>query len=122
MNPWIHVILGGMFETGWALTMKMSDGFTRIEWVIPTLILLVVSVLFLNKGLASGLPAGSTYSVWVGIGAIGSLVAGLILFNDILSPLKMLFVALIIAGVMGIESESSKKRKAIAEKIAESEP
>jgi quaternary ammonium compound-resistance protein SugE len=116
------VILGGMFETGWALTMKMSDGFTRIEWVIPTLIMLVISVLFLNKGLAAGLPAGSTYSVWVGIGAIGSLVAGLILFNDILSPLKMLFVALIIAGVMGIESESSKKRKAIAEKIAESEP
>jgi quaternary ammonium compound-resistance protein SugE len=117
MNPWIHVVLGGLFETGWAVTMKMSDGFSRIEWVLPTMALLVVSVLFLNKGLVAGLPAGSTYSVWVGIGAIGSLVAGLLLFGDLLSPLKALCVALILAGVLGIENESSKRRKAAAESL-----
>ncbi|MFA6804606.1 MAG: multidrug efflux SMR transporter [Candidatus Methanomethylophilaceae archaeon] len=117
MNPWTYIAIGGLFETGWAITLKMSNGFTDWIWLIPTAVLLVISTLLLNKGLVASLPAGSAYSVWVGIGAIGSLIAGLILFNDSLTVSKMICVVLIIAGVIGIEHEHGKHNEKIAKDI-----
>lgn len=111
MNPWIFVLIGGLFETGWAICLKMSNGLTDLIWLIPTAILLVVSVLLLNKGLIGGISAGSGYSVWVGIGAIGSLIMGLILFDEVLSLLKVIFIAFILVGVIGIEKEQQAKSK-----------
>jgi len=117
MNPWYYVILGGVFETGWAITMKLSDGFTEILWIIPTVILIVISTMLLNRGLTAKLPTGSAYSVWVGIGAVGSLISGMILFQDSMTPIKMAFVIMIIAGVIGIEHEHGKEFSKLIEEI-----
>ena len=73
---WLWILLGGVFETGWASGMKMSNEFTDIPWTIATLVMIVISVLLLNKGLKAGLPMGPCYAVWVGIGAIGSIIVG----------------------------------------------
>ncbi len=108
MNPWLFIILGGLFETGWALTIKLSDGFTEPVWLIPTLILLVISMYLLNKGLHNGLPAGPAYIVWVGIGAVGSIILGVVLFNDVLTFAKAVFLAMILIGVFGIEYSHEK--------------
>lgn len=110
-SPWFYVIFGGIFETGWAVTIKLLDGFNALEWLIPTIILIVLSVVLLNKGINMGLPAGPTYSVWVGIGAIGSLVAGVLIFKDPMTALKMIPISLILIGVMGIQNEQSKMDK-----------
>lgn len=117
MNPWYYVLLGGVFETGWAITMKLSDGFTEVLWIIPTVILIIISTLLLNRGLTAKLPTGSAYSVWVGIGAVGSLISGMILFEDSMTPIKLAFVIMIIAGVIGIEHEHGKEFSKLVEEI-----
>lgn len=114
-KAWLWVLAGGVFETGWATGMKMSDSFTDIPWSVATLILIVVSVLFLNRGLKSGLPMGPCYAVWVGIGAIGSIAVGLIAFGETLNILGWLCLAVIVCGVLGLnlvtEGEGSPSGK-----------
>ena len=82
MTPWIWILVGGVFETVWALSMKMSDGFSNIPWTIVTLVFIFLSVYFLNSGMKRGLPVGGGYAVWVGVGAIGSIVMGIILLEN----------------------------------------
>lgn len=107
-SPWFYVIIGGLFETAWAVTIKLMDGFRSPEWLIPTAVFLLASTLLLNKGIKMGLAAGPSYSVWVGIGAIGSLIAGIILFKDPMTVMKILPVALILVGVAGIQHEQER--------------
>lgn len=101
-SGWAWVLVGGLFETGWATCMKLSEEFTDIPWSIATLILIVVSVLFLNKGLKAGLPMGACYAVWVGIGAVGSIFVGLLLFGEVLNILGWIFLVVILAGIIGL--------------------
>jgi quaternary ammonium compound-resistance protein SugE len=96
-------MIGGLFETAWAVTMKYSDGFSDIFWTILTLGLLGFSIYMLNGGIRRGLPVGGGYAVWVGIGAIGSIVAGILLFSESLLITRLIFAALIIIGVIGVE-------------------
>ncbi len=106
-SPWIYVLAGGLFETAWAITIKLMDGFRSPEWLVPTAVFLLISTLLLNKGLKAGLPAGPSYSVWVGIGAVGSLIAGVLLFGDPMTLAKAIPVALILVGVAGIQHEQA---------------
>ena len=103
LNPWLWILAGGVFETTWALAMKMSDGFTDILWTVVTLAFLFTSVYFLNSGLKRGLPVGGGYAVWVGIGAIGSIVMCIIIFGESLQLTRLLFAAIIIIGIIGVE-------------------
>ncbi len=103
LNPWIYILIGGALETLWATTLKLSNGFTEPLWIVATLVFLLVSMLFLNRGLHHGLPVGSAYTVWVGIGAVGSIAVGVLYFGDSLTILKALFLALIIGGVVGLQ-------------------
>lgn len=68
MNPWVWIVIGGVFEAVWAVTLDMSDGFRRIGWAALTVALTLVSMWFLNRGMAEGVPAGGGYAVWTGCG------------------------------------------------------
>jgi quaternary ammonium compound-resistance protein SugE len=96
-------MIGGLFETAWAVTMKYSDGFSDIFWTVATLGLLGCSIYMLNGGIRRGLPVGGGYSVWVGVGAIGSIVMGILLFSESVLITRLFFAALIIMGIIGVE-------------------
>ena len=99
---WLWVLIGGVFETLWATTMDLSECFTDLFWTAVTILIMPISVVFLNRGLKMGLPTGPSYSVWVGIGAIGSVVVGMMLFGEFPNLVGYLCLALIIAGVIGL--------------------
>lgn len=111
-SAWAWVFVGGVLETVWASGMKMSDGLSNIPWTIFTMAFIVLSTLCLNKGLKSGLPMGVCYAVWVGIGAVGSIIVGLLFFGDTLNVLGWAFLAVIIVGIVGLnmvgESDDGK--------------
>lgn len=107
-RAWMWVIAGGAAETMWATTMKLSDGFTDVMFDILTVIFLVVSMVLLNRGFRAGLPTGPCYAVWVGIGAVGSVLAGVLFFGEVLELAGWLCVALIVAGVVGLNLVSDE--------------
>lgn len=101
-SAWGWILVGGILETLWASGMKMSDGFTDIPWTVFTLVFIVCSTLCLNKGLKSGLPMGICYAVWVGIGAVGSIIVGNLFFGDDMNLLGWFFLAVVIIGILGL--------------------
>jgi quaternary ammonium compound-resistance protein SugE len=103
VKPWTWVLVGGVFETAWALCMKLSDGFTDVFWTIATITFLFISVGLLNIGLIRGVPVSGGYTVWVGIGAVGSIVMGILIFGESFQLTRLLFAAIIIIGIVGVE-------------------
>lgn len=99
---WLILLLAGLFEVAWAIGLKYTDGFTR---PLPTL--LTVSAIIISLALLSlamkGLPLGTAYAIWTGIGAIGTLIAGVILFGESITLLRMASAALIICGLIGLK-------------------
>ncbi|KRN98640.1 DMT family transporter [Companilactobacillus kimchiensis] len=102
---WIYLVIAGLFEVVWATTMKLSHGFTKINFAIYTVIGLFLSMFFLALAVKK-LPMSLAYPVWTGIGAVGSIIVGVILFGDKLSPLTWVFVALLLIGIIGIKITS----------------
>jgi quaternary ammonium compound-resistance protein SugE len=100
--PWIYLALAGLFEIGWAVGLKYSDGFTRLWPSVATAAAMIVSVLLLALATRS-LPIGTAYAIWTGIGAVGAVILGIALFGDSAAPLRLLCVALIIAGIVGLK-------------------
>lgn len=100
MSPWLWIAAGGVFEACWAVTLNLSDGFSDPFWAVVTIGITLVSMWFLNKGLREGVPVGAGYAVWTGCGAMCSVVAGILLFGETLSPAGWFFLALLIAGVV----------------------
>jgi quaternary ammonium compound-resistance protein SugE len=111
VGAWTWVLLGGIFETAWAVTMKYSEGFAQIFWTVITLVFLGCSIYLLNGGMRRGVPVGGGYAVWVGIGAVGSIIMGLILFSESLDIMRLTFAALIIVGIVGVELTCSPKKQ-----------
>lgn len=105
---WIFIFIAGVFEIVWALALKKSDGFSDIPFTILFVIGLVISMYFLSKAMSMGLPMGTAYAVWVGIGAIGTVLFGILLFDDSASALRIFFVAMVIAGIIGLQVTSPK--------------
>jgi quaternary ammonium compound-resistance protein SugE len=100
--PWIYLALAGLFEIGWAIGLKYSDGFTRLWPSVATAAAMVVSVLLLALATRS-LPIGTAYAIWTGIGAVGAVILGIVLFGDSAAPLRLLCVLLIVAGIVGLK-------------------
>ncbi|MDO8861623.1 quaternary ammonium compound efflux SMR transporter SugE [Haliea sp. E1-2-M8] len=99
---WIILFLAGLLEIGWAIGLKYTDGFTRFWPTVGTVISMVASFLLLGLALKT-LPVGTAYAVWVGIGAVGTAVLGILLFNESTEMLKMVSLALICAGIVGLK-------------------
>ena len=102
---WIYLIIAGLFEIVWATTMKLSHGFTKISFTIYTIIGLALSMIFLSIAIKR-MPMSLAYPIWTGIGAVGSIIAGVIIFGDKLSPLTWVFVALLLISIIGIKFTS----------------
>lgn len=102
---WIYLIIAGLFEVLWATTMKLSVGFTHLGYAVTTVIGLILSFGFLTLA-TKHLPLSLAYPIWTGIGAVGSIVVGVGLFKDSLSPLTWGFVVLLVVGIIGIKVTS----------------
>ncbi|MCS6175099.1 quaternary ammonium compound efflux SMR transporter SugE [Shewanella baltica] len=99
---WFILVLAGLFEIGWAIGLKYTEGFTRLWPSIFTVASMAVSVLLLGLAVKQ-LPIGTAYGVWVGIGAMGTAIAGIILLGEGVSLLKIASLILILLGVLGLK-------------------
>lgn len=102
MNPWIILVIAGLFEIVWALGLKYSDGFTRLWPSVITLVGTVISFWLLAMAMRQ-LPAGTAYAVWTGIGALGVASLGVILLGEPVSPLRLGGIGLIVAGIIALK-------------------
>ena len=99
---WALVILAGLFETGFALSLKASNSFTRLAPSVLFVVFAAASFTLLSTALRS-LPVGSAYAVWTGIGAAGTAVAGMVFLGESTEVLKLVSIVLIVAGVVGLQ-------------------
>lgn len=102
---WIFLFLAGIFEVVWASTMKLSQGFSILKYDILTVIGMLVSFGFLTLAMKK-LPLGIAYPIWTGIGAVGAILVGAILFKDKVPSLTWVFVLMLVIGLIGIKVTS----------------
>ena len=100
--PWLYLFIAGLLEVTWATGMKASEGFTRFWISLVTVTAMIASFYFLALALRS-LPLGVAYTVWTGIGAVGTVLVGVLLFEESREPLKLICIAVIIAGIVGLK-------------------
>ena len=100
--PWLLLIIAGLFEIGWAIGLKYTEGFTRLWPSIGTAAAMVVSLVLLGIAMKA-LPVGTAYAVWVGVGAVGTVILGIVLFGEPAGVLRLVSVGLIIAGIVGLK-------------------
>jgi quaternary ammonium compound-resistance protein SugE len=99
---WIILVLAGLFEVGWAIGLKYTDGFTRLWPTVGTLAAMAISLGLLGVAMKS-LPVGTAYAIWVGVGAVGTVILGIVLFQEPMNPLRLVSVGLIVAGLVGLK-------------------
>nr|WP_245994769.1 multidrug efflux SMR transporter [Companilactobacillus furfuricola] len=98
----IYLVIAGLFEVVWASTMKLSHGFSKLDWSIATVIGMIASFFFLAKATKS-LPLSLAYPIWTGIGAVGSIIMGVMFFGDKIPGVTWIFIALLLVGIVGIK-------------------
>lgn len=99
---WVILVVAGLFEVGWAIGLKYTEGFTRLWPTFWTVLAMIISLALLGIAM-KGLPVGTAYSIWVGVGAVGTVVLGIVLFGEPASAARMISVALILAGIVGLK-------------------
>lgn len=103
---WTMLVASGLIDVAWAIATKKADGFRNPEWTIVSLVLLAAFVLLLTRALST-LPLGVAYTAWVGIGAVGTIAAGILLFGEPLQPARLAFAGLVVIGVVGLKVASA---------------
>lgn len=99
---WFYLLVAGLFEISWAVGLKFSHGFTQIVPSILTVIGMIASFYFLALALKN-LPLGTAYAIWTGIGTIGTVIFGIILFKEPVSAMRLFCIALIVCGITGLK-------------------
>lgn len=99
---WIILILAGLFETGWAIGLKYTEGFTRLWPTLWTVVAMIISLWLLGIAMKT-LPVGTAYTIWVGVGAVGTVILGIVLFKEPAHAARLISVGLIIAGLIGLK-------------------
>lgn len=99
---WIFLFVAGLFEISWAIGLKFSHGFTQIIPSILTVAGMIASFYFLALALRN-LPLGTAYAIWTGIGTIGTVILGIIIFKEPVSAVRLLCIALIVCGITGLK-------------------
>jgi quaternary ammonium compound-resistance protein SugE len=100
---WIYLVASGLIDVAWALSMKKANGFSQPGWTIVSLVLLAVFVYLLTKALQV-LPVGTAYAVWTGIGAAGTVIAGILFFAEPATAVRLFFLAVVVAGIVGLKT------------------
>jgi len=104
---WFILFIAGLFETAWAIGLKYSDGFSKLYPSIFTLACMALSVGLLSYSVKA-LPIGTAYAVWTGIGAVGTVITGMILFDEPRDFVRLFFIALIVIGIAGLKLFAKK--------------
>ena len=100
--PWAILVLAGLFEIGWAIGLKYTEGFTRLWPTVGTVLAMAISLGLLGIAMKS-LPVGTAYAVWVGVGAVGTAILGIVLLGEPANAGRMISLALILAGIIGLK-------------------
>ena len=103
--PWIILVVAGLFEIGWAIGLKYTEGFTRLWPSVWTIAAMIVSLGLLGLAMKS-LPVGTSYAVWVGVGAVGTAILGIVLLGEPATAGRVASLALILAGIVGLKLSS----------------
>jgi quaternary ammonium compound-resistance protein SugE len=105
---WFYLFIAGLFEIGWAVGLKYTEGFTKLWPSVITIAGMILSFYFLSTAVRS-IPIGTAYAVWTGIGAVGTAILGIILFGEPRELTRIFFILLIVIGIVGLKifSESS---------------
>ncbi|BFT75895.1 MULTISPECIES: multidrug efflux SMR transporter [Paenibacillus] len=102
---WLYLVIAGVFEVVWAISLKFSNGFTRLVPSSITIVGMIISFYFLAVATKT-LPIGTAYAAWTGIGAVGAIIIGTLFLNEPVSLLRILFMILILVGVLGLKFTS----------------
>ncbi|QNK66021.1 quaternary ammonium compound efflux SMR transporter SugE [Variovorax sp. PAMC26660] len=102
---WVVLFFAGLLEIGWAIGLKYTEGFTKLWPSVGTAISMVLSVILLGWAMRS-LPVGTAYAVWTGIGAVGTVILGIVLFHEPANAARLVCVGLIVAGILGLKLTS----------------
>jgi quaternary ammonium compound-resistance protein SugE len=100
--PWLWLIIAGLLEIAWAVGLKYTDGFSKIWPSVATVLLMLASFWCLAQAV-KGLPLGTSYAIWTGIGAIGTAIAGIMLFKEPATAARLACMVLIVAGIVGLK-------------------
>lgn len=103
---WLFLALAGLLEVGWAVGLKYTEGFTKPLASALTVIAMAGSFWLLSLAMRE-IPLGTAYGIWVGIGAVGAAIAGMVLFNEQVSTLRIVSIVLVVAGISGLKLSSS---------------
>ena len=104
---WLYLCIAGGMEVVWSTCMKLSNGFTNLKFSALTVAGLIVSFLFLSQA-TKELPLGTAYAIWTGIGALGALVAGIVLFREPVNAARLFFAVLLLVGILGLKFTSGQ--------------
>lgn len=105
MSAWLALLSAGLLEIAWALGLKCSDGLTRFWPTAATVVAIVASFVLMAVALKS-LPFGTAYAVWTGIGAVGSIIIGILIYSEPADPVRIICLVLIVAGMVGLKLNS----------------
>jgi quaternary ammonium compound-resistance protein SugE len=99
---WIYLTIAGLFEVGWAIGLKYTEGFTRLLPSLWTVASMIISIVLLGLAVKA-LPVGTAYAVWTGIGAVGTAILGIYLFAQPATALRLMCIGLILCGIVGLK-------------------
>lgn len=100
-GAWILLVVAGLLEVGWAIGLEYSHGFTKPVPTVLTVVLFSISMLLLGKAVQS-IPIGTAYAAWTGIGAVGAVILGIILFEEPVTAQRLGFLSLVVVGIVGL--------------------
>jgi quaternary ammonium compound-resistance protein SugE len=99
---WVYLIIAGVFEMGWAVGLKYTQSFTKLVPSMFTIISMLISLYLLSLALRT-LPIGTAYTIWTGIGAVGTVIFGMVYLGESRDLMRILFILLIVAGIVGLK-------------------
>ncbi|WP_229007099.1 quaternary ammonium compound efflux SMR transporter SugE [Methylophilus sp. Leaf408] len=99
---WFILVIAGLFEVGWAIGLKYTEGFSKLWPTVGTVLAMIISLCLLGVAMKT-LPVGTAYAIWVGVGAIGTVILGMVLFGEPVTMLRIGSLVLIVAGIIGLK-------------------